>query len=154
MTTKDELAARNVCIDTRGFYPGWVKGEIGEYRFSAKVFDLPSKYGVHGGRVSKLSVYDQKKREAGADFFSACVVSYAGDMTPEEHERMVAAIDADRDRLAAVQDRIVWMKRRRAKIADDLPNAEEEPRTPETKTSRADSLRIEEAEQWEKDINT
>lgn len=88
MTTKNELAVRNVCFDTRGFYPGWVKGEIGEYRFSAKVFDRPSKYGVHGGRVSKLSVYDQKKQEAGADFFSACIVNYdrGWDIRPKTRE--------------------------------------------------------------------
>lgn len=78
--------------------------------------------------------------EEGSDYFT-----YAGDMTVEEHERMVAAIDADRARLAEVQDRIIWMNRRRAKIADDLPKAEAEPRTPETKTSRADALHIEDA---------
>lgn len=78
--------------------------------------------------------------ENASDYYT-----YSGDMTAEEHEHMVAAIDADRARLAQVQDRIVWMKRRRAKIADDLPKAETEQRTPETKTSRADALRIEDA---------
>lgn len=78
--------------------------------------------------------------EGRSDYFT-----YSGDMTPEDHEKMIAAIDADRARLATVQDRIVWMKRRRAKIASDLPKAETEQRTPETKTSRADALRIEDA---------
>ena len=78
--------------------------------------------------------------ENASDYYT-----HSGDMTAEEHEHMVAAIDADRARLTQVQDRIVWMKRRRAKIADDLPKAEMEQRTPETKTSRADALRIEDA---------
>lgn len=87
-----------------------------------------------------LPFSDVDDPDEASDYFT-----YAGDMTAEEHERMVAAIDADRARLAQVQDRIVWMKRRRAKIADDLPKAEAEQRTPETKTSRADALRIEDA---------
>ena len=78
--------------------------------------------------------------EEGSDYFT-----YAGDMTPEDHERMIAAIDADRAHLAEVQDRIIGIAARRLTIAEELPEAMNEPRTPETKTSRADALHIEDA---------
>lgn len=87
-----------------------------------------------------LPFSDAADPDERSDYFT-----YAGDMTEAEHERMVAAIDADLARLAQVQDRIVWMTRRRAKIAEELQEAMNEPRTPETKTSRADSLKIEDA---------
>lgn len=35
---------------------GWVSGTIGDFRFSAKVYGVPSKYGIDGGRVSKLEI--------------------------------------------------------------------------------------------------
>ncbi len=34
----------------------WVKGSVGHYRFQAKVYPKGSKYGIEGGRVSKLSI--------------------------------------------------------------------------------------------------
>ena len=37
---------------------GWLKGNIGGFRFQAKVFDRGSKFGINQGRVSKLSVWD------------------------------------------------------------------------------------------------
>jgi len=39
---------------------GWVKGTIDEFSFAAKVFDKPSKYGIHNGRVSKLRIWNAK----------------------------------------------------------------------------------------------
>lgn len=35
---------------------GWVSGTIGDFRFSAKVYGAPSKYGIDGGRVSRLEI--------------------------------------------------------------------------------------------------
>ncbi len=32
----------------------WVNGEINGYIYEAKVFDVGSRYGINGGRVSKL----------------------------------------------------------------------------------------------------
>ena len=51
----------------------WISGTIGDARFSAKVYDLGSDYGINGGRVSKLWIrgvasydrgWDQKARSA------------------------------------------------------------------------------------------
>lgn len=57
----------------------WVKGSIGCWSFAAKVFDLPSAFGIptprfpDGGNVSKLSIYDDLGRlvyhyDRGLDF--------------------------------------------------------------------------------------
>lgn len=55
---------------------GWIKGTIGKYTFNAKVFDLPSVYGIKNGRVSKLGIYDDEQRRRGGDYFAACIVNY------------------------------------------------------------------------------
>jgi len=34
----------------------WVDGVCGDYKFSAKLFDEPSDYGIRKGRISKLDV--------------------------------------------------------------------------------------------------
>ena len=36
----------------------WVRGNVGIYSFSAKLFNDGSKHGIDGGRVSKLAIYD------------------------------------------------------------------------------------------------
>ena len=35
----------------------WVSGFCGSYKFKAKVYDKGSKYGIYGGRVSKLKIW-------------------------------------------------------------------------------------------------
>jgi hypothetical protein len=35
---------------------GWQRGHIGSYQWEGKVYDLPSKHGIDGGRISKLRV--------------------------------------------------------------------------------------------------
>jgi hypothetical protein len=34
----------------------WVEGNIGAYHYSAKVFQVGSRFGVNGGRISKLFI--------------------------------------------------------------------------------------------------
>jgi hypothetical protein len=43
----------------------WIDGRIDEFRFQAKIYDTGSKYGIGGGRVSKLEVWDEKAQELG-----------------------------------------------------------------------------------------
>lgn len=38
--------------------PLWVSGTFSDYRYEAKVYDNGSEYGIYGGRVSKLSIYE------------------------------------------------------------------------------------------------
>lgn len=44
-------------------------------------------------------------------------LTYAGDMSVEDHERMIAAINADRARLAEVQDRLIRIDLRRRELS-------------------------------------
>ena len=62
--------------------------------------------------------------DAGVPFSSAndpegasTYLTYAGDMSAEDHERMIANIDADRARLAEVQDRLIWIDVRRRELS-------------------------------------
>jgi len=66
----------------------WVEGKIGKYSFSAKLFNVGSEYGINDGRVSKLSIYDDKVRQKQSNFFASCLVNYdrGWDIEPrEEH---------------------------------------------------------------------
>lgn len=56
----------------------WVKGKCGKYNFEAKLYDEVSCYGIDDGRVSKLSIWDEKvrKRKDCRGFIDACVVNY------------------------------------------------------------------------------
>jgi len=55
---------------------GWIKGKIGKYTFSAKVYDLPSTFGINNGRVSKLGIYDDEQRRREGNYFASCIVNY------------------------------------------------------------------------------
>ncbi len=77
--------AERVCITAERDERGWIKGKIGRYTFSAKVFDLPSQFGIDGGRVSKLGIYDDEQRKRERNYFAACIVNYdrGWDIQPE-----------------------------------------------------------------------
>lgn len=66
----------------------WVVGKIGKCGFNAKVYDIGSKFGINGGRVSKLAIWDDKVRQPGRAFFSTCFVNYdrGWDIEPETQE--------------------------------------------------------------------
>ena len=62
--------------------------KCGKYKFQAKVFDEGSKYGIDGGRISKLSIWDEDMRNK-TNFFDSCIVNYdrGWDIEPEtEHQ--------------------------------------------------------------------
>jgi hypothetical protein len=54
----------------------WCHGRVGKYDFEAKLFDNCSGYGIYDGRVSKLSIWDEKIRREKSDFFAACIMNY------------------------------------------------------------------------------
>lgn len=54
----------------------WVEGKVKNYNFKAYLFDDPSSYGIENGRISKLSIYDDKKRRLGGDFINTCIVHF------------------------------------------------------------------------------
>lgn len=61
-----------------------------------------TKAAAEAGETGALPYSDAPSPEEGSDYFT-----YAGDMSPEDHERMIAAINQDRARLAEVQDEII-----------------------------------------------
>ena len=40
----------------------WTSGIIGSYYYEAKVYDEPSRFGIDGGRISKLAIYNLVKK--------------------------------------------------------------------------------------------
>lgn len=54
----------------------WTDGTVGRYRFEAKVYDESSHYGINGGRVSKLAIWDEKVRDEKCNFDEACIIQY------------------------------------------------------------------------------
>lgn len=49
----------------------WVKGKVGEYDFSAKLYDdVSAQYGINRGRVSKLCIWNEKKKYESDSFIA------------------------------------------------------------------------------------
>lgn len=71
-----------------------------------------TKAAAEAGEAGALPYSDAPSPEEGSNYFT-----YAGDMSPEDHERMIAAINQDRARLAEVQDRLIRIDNRRQELA-------------------------------------
>lgn len=71
-----------------------------------------TKAAAEAGEAGALPYSDAPGSEEGSNYYT-----YAGDMSPEDRERMVAAINADRARLAEVQDRLIRIDVRRRELA-------------------------------------
>ncbi len=54
----------------------WCDGKVGKYNFQAKLFDVGSEFGIEGGRVSKLSIWDEEVRIEKQNFLESCIVNY------------------------------------------------------------------------------
>lgn len=67
----------------------WCEGTVGKYTFQAKLFDVGSEYGIDEGRVSKLSIWDQKVREEKSDFLASCIINYdrGWDIKPNKNSK-------------------------------------------------------------------
>ena len=72
----------------------WVDGVVGPYHFQAKLFDNPSRFGIKNGRVSKLSIWDQKVRENKRDFLKACVMNYDRGWDKKPNKKVAPYFDA------------------------------------------------------------
>jgi hypothetical protein len=67
----------------------WVEGTVDKYKFQSKLFDEGSTYGIDGGRVSKLAIWDERVRMKELNFFKACIVNYdrGWDIEPFEDQK-------------------------------------------------------------------
>lgn len=66
---------------TRKSIPGpgksvWLLGTVSDYQFNAKVYNGPSKYGVNGSCVSKLTVWAESERQKLGDPVAASIIHY------------------------------------------------------------------------------
>ena len=79
----------------------WVSGTIGNFNFNAKLFDNESTFGIQNGRVSKLSIWNQKTRLITGSFFDACIVNYdrGWDIEPSNQTVALTIFDAVMDLL-------------------------------------------------------
>lgn len=59
------MASKKFNITSKLNSQGWTNGKIGKYEFSAKVYDEGSYYGINGGRVSKLMIWDEAAQKPG-----------------------------------------------------------------------------------------
>jgi len=59
----------------------WYVGRVGTYHFEALVFTEPSQYGIKGGQVSKLFVWDGPKKKRGK---ALAVYERGWELEPEE----------------------------------------------------------------------
>ena len=72
----------------------YIAGSCGPFKFSAKVYGSPSKYGVDGGKVSKLSIHDEE------GFRPIVHYDRGWDVKPQTQDQW----DALRDILEALED--------------------------------------------------
>ncbi len=71
-----------------------------------------TKGAAEAGEAGALPYSGAPSPEEGSNYYT-----YAGDMSPEDHQHMVDAINADRARLAEVQDRLIRIDLRRRELA-------------------------------------
>jgi hypothetical protein len=64
----------------------WYVGRAGSYHFEALVFAEPSQYGLDGGQVSKLYLWDGPKKKRGK---ALAVYERGWELEPEEGVRGV-----------------------------------------------------------------
>jgi len=64
---------------------GWVAGNIGDFQFDAKVYDIGSQHGIKNGRVSKLTIWNPKI----GNRVTGCIANYdrGWDMEPANIEQ-------------------------------------------------------------------
>lgn len=78
----------------------WVKGEVGDYTFNAKLFNVGSRFGIDGGRVSKLAMH----------YMGDCVVHYDRGWDIEPSEEDMIYFDAVMELLENSEERDLGVK--------------------------------------------
>lgn len=73
---------------------GWVKGQLGKYSFSAKVYGAPSNYGINNGRVSKLSIRQEPGEGSVVNYDRGWDIRPEGDEITEAFEKILAFLEA------------------------------------------------------------
>ena len=80
-----------ITIRKLGQYP-WREGMIEGYHFQAAVYDEPSVYGIDEGRISKLMVWDETKRQCRRGYSRTILMNYdrGWDIEPKaQHKALI-----------------------------------------------------------------
>lgn len=86
----DELM--KITIKKLGQYP-WREGTVEGHHFQAAVYDEPSVYGINEGRISKLMVWDEAKRQGRRSYSRTTLMNYDRGWDIEPEARHKALID-------------------------------------------------------------
>jgi hypothetical protein len=79
---------------------GWITAIIEDRWVQAKVYDLPSTYGVNDGRVSKISIGKTRYRDPTQNFFEQMCFNYDRGLDFDEApEGLVDKIVAELEKL-------------------------------------------------------
>jgi hypothetical protein len=54
----------------------WVSGTVGGFRFEAKLNDTTTSYGINGGRVSKLIVFNESLRRNVRSLYKSMIIHW------------------------------------------------------------------------------
>lgn len=73
---------------------GWVNGRFGKYSFDAKVYRVPSKYGINEGCVSKLSIRRQPGGRDVVNYDRGWDIRPEGDEITEAFGKILAFLEA------------------------------------------------------------
>lgn len=72
---------------------GWIKGQLGKYNFSAKVYGEPSNYGINNGCVSKLSIWQEPRKGSVVNYDRGWDVRPEGEEVTEAFEKILAFLE-------------------------------------------------------------
>jgi len=79
----------------------WVSGNVGELRFEAKLSDVSVNYGINGGRISKLIIFDDSLRKRMKSLYKSMIIHWdkSWDIKPtkrtaEVYESVVKLLEA------------------------------------------------------------
>lgn len=81
-----------ITIKKLGQYP-WREGTVEGHHFQAAVYDKPSVYGINEGRISKLMVWDEAKRQGRRGYSRTTLMNYDRGWDIEPEARHKALID-------------------------------------------------------------
>ena len=81
-----------ITIKKLGQYP-WLEGTVEGHHFQAAVYDEPSVYGINEGRISKLMVWDEAKRQGRRSYSRTTLMNYDRGWDIEPEARHKALID-------------------------------------------------------------
>lgn len=93
--TQEELELGEIIVTKQWASDGWVRGRIGKYSFSAKVYGAPSaQYGIDKGRVSKLSIREEAGKRPVVNYDRGWDIRPEGKRVEKIFRKILAFLEA------------------------------------------------------------